>query len=126
MAEPAASGAGGCPSRLRPFEMELLSTSARSPNRTTITLASMSCLPSKRIAPPEGGREASRKATIDPRIGAVVLALNDFAGAALALERARQEADDLIDDAPEVCPLPSSLAVRSPIPGAVAIGPEES
>ena len=46
---------------------------------------------------------------MDPKVEALVLALNDFARAAMALERAWQEADDLTGDAMDGYPLPNSF-----------------
>ena len=46
---------------------------------------------------------------MDPKVEALVLALDDFARAALALEQAWQEADDLTGDAMDGYPLPNAF-----------------
>ncbi len=46
---------------------------------------------------------------MDPKVEALVLALDDFARSALALARAWQEADDLTGDAMDGYPLPNSF-----------------
>ena len=53
--------------------------------------------------------ETFLRRTMDPKVEALVLALNDFARAALALERAWQEADDLTGDAMDGYPLPNAF-----------------
>ena len=46
---------------------------------------------------------------MDPKVEALVLALNDFARAGLALEQAWQEADDLTGDALDGYPLQNAF-----------------